>query len=188
MPTGLREHPWRRRLRFSVRGLMIVTLLIAAWLGSIVRDAKVQRDAVAAIRRTGGMIDYDWQGRNGVINALRPPRWPRWMVDRLGVDYFGHVTGVSIWNSKNPDEALSQIGKLVRLEALNIPGGLRVSDAGFSHLKSLTSLQSLELPRANLTDARLAQLAGLTRLQRLDLGSTPITDAGLAHLKSLRVL
>jgi hypothetical protein len=59
MPTRLREHPWRRRLRFGVRGLMVVTLLIAAWVGSTVRDAQRQRDEVAAIRRGGGTIHYE---------------------------------------------------------------------------------------------------------------------------------
>ena len=44
------SHPWRRFLRFSVRGLIVVVLVIGAGLGWIVRQAHIQRDAVAAIR------------------------------------------------------------------------------------------------------------------------------------------
>ena len=51
MPDRPQKHPGRRRLRLSVRGFMLLTLLIAVWLGSIVRDVQIQRDAVKAIKR-----------------------------------------------------------------------------------------------------------------------------------------
>ncbi len=51
----------RRYLRFSVRGLIIVVLLIGGWLGWIVRGARIQREAVAAIIKERGLIEYDWE-------------------------------------------------------------------------------------------------------------------------------
>jgi hypothetical protein len=56
MPAGPVSRPWRRYLRFSVRGLIVVVLLMGAWLGSIVRSARIQREAVAAIRKVGGRV------------------------------------------------------------------------------------------------------------------------------------
>jgi hypothetical protein len=47
-------HRWRKFLRFSVRGLIVLVLVIGAALGWFVRGARTQRDAVAAIERAGG--------------------------------------------------------------------------------------------------------------------------------------
>jgi hypothetical protein len=55
------SHPWRRHLRFSVRGLIGLVLVIGAGLGWIVRQAHIQRDAVAAIKKADGVVRYDWQ-------------------------------------------------------------------------------------------------------------------------------
>jgi hypothetical protein len=77
------------RLRLSVRALMILVLLLGGGLGWIERSARIQRDAVAAIERTGAGDVYDWQLRNGTHNPKGKPWAPRWLVDRLGVDYFG---------------------------------------------------------------------------------------------------
>jgi hypothetical protein len=51
---------WRRRLRLSVRALMVVVLITGGGLGWLMYRARVQRDAVAAIRRAGGLTYYDW--------------------------------------------------------------------------------------------------------------------------------
>src|SRR6516165_8790615 len=80
---------WRRFLRFGVRGLIVLVLVIGAGLGWIVRQAHIQRDAVAAIKHAGGSVKYDWE----YVSKGNP--WaPRWLVDWLGVDFFGHVTEV----------------------------------------------------------------------------------------------
>ena len=70
MLTGPASGPWRRFLRFSVRGLIVFLIVVGAGLGWIVRQAHVQGDAVAAIRATGGAVRYDWEFRN-----LKAPEW-----------------------------------------------------------------------------------------------------------------
>ena len=40
--------PWRRFLRFSVRGLIVLVLVIGGWFGWVVRSARIQREAVAS--------------------------------------------------------------------------------------------------------------------------------------------
>ncbi len=59
------RRPWRRFLRFSVRGLIVVVLVIGAWLGWLVRSARIQREAVAAIEHARGSVSYDWEWANG---------------------------------------------------------------------------------------------------------------------------
>jgi hypothetical protein len=59
------SRPSRRFLRFSVRGLIVLVLVIGAGLGWLVRSARIQREAVVAIVEDGGVVVYDWQESNG---------------------------------------------------------------------------------------------------------------------------
>lgn len=48
--------PWQRLLRPSVRGLIVLVLVVGAGLGWLVRCAQIQREAVAAIQNAGGLV------------------------------------------------------------------------------------------------------------------------------------
>jgi hypothetical protein len=52
---------WRRFLRFSVRGMIVVVLVSGGWLGWIVRSARIQREAVAGIRNAKSRVSSDWE-------------------------------------------------------------------------------------------------------------------------------
>jgi hypothetical protein len=56
------QQAWWRRSRFhlSVRAMMMSDLVLGLEFGWVVRRAHVQRDAVAAIERTGGRVSCDW--------------------------------------------------------------------------------------------------------------------------------
>src|SRR3954453_23726474 len=83
----------RRWLRISVRAVLLLVLLIGGLLGWMVRAARIQRDAVAAIDGAGGHVLYDWEWENGYPKNDGP--WaPEWLVDRLGIDCFGSVVHV----------------------------------------------------------------------------------------------
>ncbi len=71
MPAGPASRPWRRYLRFSVRGLIVLVLVIGVWLGWLVRSARIQRDAVAVLDRDQVSVSYDWEW-----NGKRKPRSP----------------------------------------------------------------------------------------------------------------
>src|SRR5271167_2173291 len=102
MLSGPASRPWRRFLRFSVRGLIVVVLVIGAWLGWLVRSARIQREAVAAIERAGGNVTFDSGWTENTTNRPREPWAPEWLVDQIGIDYFAHVCAVS-FNSKGSD-------------------------------------------------------------------------------------
>jgi hypothetical protein len=80
------SRPWRRFLRFSVRGMIVLVLVIAGWLGWLVRSARIQREAVAAIERFGGRVSYDWEWNNETSIPGRKPWAPIWLMDLIGVD------------------------------------------------------------------------------------------------------
>ena len=102
---------------FSVRGLIVAVLVIGIWLGWLVRGARIQRDAVAAIER-GGWSTYDLEWTNGNILPAGKPS-ARMARDLIGVDYFGHVTDVWLHSrSMATDGAMAQIGCLTRIQRL----------------------------------------------------------------------
>jgi hypothetical protein len=47
---------WRRYARFSVRGLIVLVLLVGGGLGWMVRSARDQRGDVKAIEAAGGDV------------------------------------------------------------------------------------------------------------------------------------
>jgi Leucine-rich repeat (LRR) protein len=198
---------WWSYLRLSLRGLMVLVLVMGGGLGVLahfMRSVAIQREAVAVVQKLGGFALYNFQFednnirlvKGGKIIAQDVPRWPKWLVDRLGPDYFGDVKQVSFRTfgfpaGKSPhsaeeiDEVLSHVGRLNRLtflELLNTP----VSDAGLAHLEGLANLRILKLQGENkITDAGLIRLKRMTSLKQLFLDDSQITDAGLTHLKTL---
>jgi hypothetical protein len=154
-----RRTRWRwPHIRISVRGLMVLVLILGGGLGWLVHRAQVQRHAVAAIGRAGGRVTYDWEWANGRRVPNAQPRWPRWLVDRLGVDYFGNVVVADF-------------------------RGTQVGDADLAHLEGLTGLRVLSLRDTRVGDAGLAHLKGLTGLQNLDLFRTGVGYAGVEELQ-----
>jgi internalin A len=206
------KRPWRSFLRFSVRALIVLVLVIGAGLGWIVRQAHQQQNAVAAIIQAGGSVKYDWEWSKGKSIPAGEPWAPRWVVDLVGVDHFGHVTRVSHsrpWTDNDP--LIIHAGRLTYLERLDLDGralgdwGLvhsipgrrrmgalarvsRASGAGLIYLKGLSKLSEFSVRCSEVNDAGLAHLNGLTGLTKLDLTNTAISDAGLVHLKRLSKL
>ena len=70
--------------------MMILVLVVGSVLGWFARRARVQRDAVAAIKQAGGVVFYKWQWANNdlILNASPPgPRGcapPRSRLPRSG--------------------------------------------------------------------------------------------------------
>jgi internalin A len=200
---------WRTRLHFRLRSFLVLVLVLGCGLGWLVRRAQIQRNAVAAIRRAGGYVKYDWEWKDLEPIPVGKPLWPQWLVSCIGVDYFGSVSYVHLnHNPKASDVELTYLRGLTGLEQLYLcdtdvndlglvyVSGLtrlrflnlrrtKLGDVGLGHLKRLTNLRSLLLGHTKVTDDGLCHLEQLTSLQTLDLNSTDITDAGLEHLKGL---
>ena len=178
------SRPWRRFLRFSVRGMIVLVLVVGGWLGWIVRSARIQREAVQAIKSAGGHVLYDWQCRKDRPRTGNKPPAPNWFVKLAGVDCFCNVTFVQQFESPSLPMVLVHIGRLKRLEMLFVYGP-ELTDNGLVHLEHLTDLKVLVLRSPNVTDAGLPHLRGLAKLAHLDLSDTKLTDVGLAHLNGL---
>jgi hypothetical protein len=119
MMVGPARCAWRRYLRFTVRGLLVLVVVIGVWMGWLARSARIQREAVSAITRAGGSVTYDWEWRNGTPIPAGKPWAPQWLVRLIGVDYFDHVTAAQLEGSWSAaDAAIVQVGRLTQLQLL----------------------------------------------------------------------
>ena len=122
----------------------------------------MQRDAVAAIRRAGGEVEYDCYWSNGRRVLGGEPRAPRWLIDLIGGDYFHHITKVEFFSPASATDAkLAHVGRLSQLQLLSANDSPSVSDVGLAHLKGLTNLSILALSGTHASDTGLANLKGL---------------------------
>jgi Leucine-rich repeat (LRR) protein len=186
---------------------MVFVLVFGGALGWIVYRARVQRDAVAAIERAGGDVWYDWQVRDGKVVPNGRPIWPDWLVNRIGVDYFGAVVRVSLVQVATDAELavaanLSAVEELFLNDSRVFAGTSRastdgpehrleeqeVTDPGLVSITSLKNLKVLHLGNTIIGDDGLRQLKKLTGLTDLGLRYTKTTDAGLAELAGLTSL
>ena len=103
---------------------------------------------------------------------------------RLTRDDRGVVRGLAAKGDKFNDAAMAQLPALAGLETLDL-NGCAITDAGWVHLRKLTSLQSLYLHDIPVSDDALVNLEGLADLTVLMLGKSRVAGPGLAHLKPL---
>ena len=183
--------PKRRWYQFSLMTLLIVMVLCCfafAWIGSRMRQARENRERVAAVEEAVAAIEKldGWVNRK--YEERRPQTWLEEQFDDPGGadDPIGvlKVTEVLLSGTLVTDASLEHLKGLTNLEALVIEH-TNVTDAGLVHLKGLTNLRILEFNGTRVTDAGLEHLDGLTNLETLHLDEADITDAGLDHLKGL---
>ena len=195
------SRPRRRFLRFSVRGMIVLVLVVAVWLGWVAWRARIQRQAYEAISKHSVMINYDME-----LNETNP--WaPQWLVDLIGYDFFANVVSVTIGEAEDivfvssfnllndldlsyttiTDSQLSHLKDLTTLRKLSLYN-TRITDGGLAYVKKLNCINDLSLAFTKVTDIGLKDLNGLVDLQSLDLTETKVTDAGLVYLKGLTKL
>jgi Leucine Rich repeat len=190
-------HP-RRWLQFSLRTLLVFTLLASAffgWLGSILVRVRKQREIVAQIQSNDGAVSYHFL-HDGLDNRYGPPAGPagpavlRWL---LGDDTFEYVEAVAIpgpvyhdvEQHAATDSDLACLAELPRLQELYLIGP--VTDQGLINLGRIRRLRFLNLePEGPLHD--LAPLAELADLECLLLHGQSVTDSALNHLERLKKL
>jgi hypothetical protein len=169
-----REHLRKVRWKsISVRGLLLLILVIALWLGHIVYKARDQREAVAALQKFGGFVHYDWEFVDGPVKVPRghsiwmpswgkltpgrKPRVPYWMRRALGDEYFQSLAHVSLyvdikkghadstWVNMGPaDYALAKLSTQTSVRTLQI-GGEQVTDQNLAHVGQMTGLEELSI-------------------------------------------
>jgi hypothetical protein len=142
-PESPPSRPRRRWYQFSLRSLMILTVLagvlFAAWRWHI-EPYRVQRRTMALIERLGGRYE-----------AQTAPIW----VNRVTSANLQNVTLVDLSRCDQPEDYVGQVARLP-LEVLAV-GGQRFTDQHLEELQRTTTLRWLVLDSACVSDAALAK-------------------------------
>ena len=160
-----RPKPRRRWLRFSLRTLLVVMLLLGVGfgvLGSMAREAKRQRKVVADLREMGAQF---------VFSDEEP-----WMPELLDTGYCRRVNECDLYNTQFAD--VSPLAELKNLEWLNL-SNTQVADV--TPLAELKKLEGLYLSDTQVAD--VTPLAGLKNLRFLDLSHTQVTEDQVNQLQ-----
>jgi hypothetical protein len=161
--------PNRRWFQFSLRTLMIFTAIAAVacgWLGRKIEQKRREREAIAAIRNLGGVVNYDYQRGAGPRPSWRlrgEPSGSAWLRKLLGENFFSEIEFVGLAPRPETTDA-----------ALN---------AAFESLKGMPRLQFLYLTGTKINDDRLENLNPLTQLQGLELHKTKVSEAEIEKLQ-----
>ena len=176
---------FRRRFQFGIRTLLVFTLVCSiacSWLTVRMKQARKQKEAVAAIWKQAERVRYDYP-LNASGGPIRPV--PTWLRTLFGDDMFDTVIEVVTYR----DAALEHIGQLPGLQSLDFYCGADVTDKGLAHLRDVPRLRKLRFgPTYEITDAGLANLRFLKHLQRLEMEFVPMTDARMQYLQGLTEL
>jgi hypothetical protein len=188
----------RRWLQFSLRSLLVFTLLCAfasAWLTNKVAQKRAEREAAEAFARLGSLVTYDYQ--RGPFEPAGPSG-PQWLLNLLGEDLFqssiegAHFAGPdkdgNSWVGGGGDvtnDDLLHLNDLPNLKGLTLFWTRKITDTTAERLGRLRQLKSLSIWGTQIDDAGFAHVKGLIRLEHLSIGANHITDAGLANIRDL---
>lgn len=183
--------PAKKRWRaISLRMLMLLVLIVAGWLGWITHRAKVQRDAVAVLRRHHASVHYRQARFKFPFIDSRPV--PAFLYRWLGADYFDTVFDVKYWGSGNPKIAGAD-GDEVMQAACRLPGLLffkfvecELAESGADGLGGLTHLRQLDFrPDSRMSPRMVSELGQLSNLEVLLINGDGLRDEDLAFLRRL---
>ena len=166
MPSAITKphSPW---FRSTIRGMMLLVLIIGAFLGGRVNRAHVQQQTLSSIKRLHGDVLFDYQiNTQGKFDPSADRPWgPRWLHDLIGPEYFQTIYTVRIQRNFS---------------------GSRDPALGPPLLKGLSDLRSLYLTHNQITDEDLSCLDSMPRLLRLSLmHSTNVGDVAATRIEGL---
>ena len=146
----------RRWLQFTLRGLLLLTAVIAMPLGWMMHNVRQQKIAVEALKkRPGCMVLY------GVVPG-ESSGFVEWLRNEYGEYTFRKVIEV-VCGLQTTDAELVHLRCLDQISKLML-GGTQITDAGLVHVHDLAQLKSLSLGRTQITDAGMVHFRGLNQL------------------------
>ena len=155
-----------RRLRFDLRGMFVLILLLTLMLAGAMSEYHQTRIEKEVVAKLEALSDVSVS----------------WRFDRVHqVVWFSPLTLDDFDRAADGLQQLSQLHSL-QIAAENLPGTI------IKRVGRLTTLRNLYLQTLTVTDNDLRPLANLANLEYLELDASQLTDAGLLHLRGLKRL
>lgn len=170
----------RRLLRFSLRSLLLLVVVIAVPLGWKVNRARNQRVVVQELKKLNARIKYDYE-----LSDAQPG--PQWLIDRFGKEYFVEVQQLTVGGPQVNDETISLIARLPEVEWVGLRPASEITDEGLAHFAGMQNLEGVDLFSDRITGAGLVHLTGLRRLKSLAVSGWA-TDTSLEYVSKLKRL
>ena len=184
----------RRRLRFSLRALLLfVTIIavVAALLTYRFEEARRQHRAVRRLHQYFGAAayyDYQLDENDQSLGREATPPGPEWLRSLVGIDFLSRVTKVSFWETNGPGANEYVIFRdLPFLKTLEFFEALFRGE-GVVHLSELHRLRRLILNRSMYGKENVKALGQLTQLEELSLIEGRFHEDDLLSLRSLKNL
>jgi Leucine-rich repeat (LRR) protein len=134
------------------------------------------------VKSLGGSLTKDAGG--AVIEVSLRAAWiSDAELSRLAV--FSKLRKLDLAYTHINDRALEPLQKLRQLTDLDLTFAEHITDAGLAHLRSISSLERLNLEGTRISDSGMSSLAALSNLVSLNLRSTLITDGAVEQLEIL---
>lgn len=174
----------RRRVRYSLRTLLLAVLLLGTplgWFGMrAMRQWRQQRvaDQLTRFGAQPGTLYGDV-----VQLTFSGPAFKDQALKRL--HELPHVVRVVLMDTEVSPAGFARLADLPALKEIRVMRAPRLGDEALAALPKMRQLKSLWLVDTAVTDAGLAPLGKLTQLKVLHLIGADVTDQGLEQLSSL---
>jgi len=199
-PTLPARKPHRRWWSLSVRGLMLLVLIVGGVIGwEVNRVNRIRRAVAVLVRNSDDPPDFrppsetisftigDAPSRTEVTFATVQSPWiPDWLRATLGDEHFPRVVKLVLARSPSATDwdAIAALGSVRTLNLTYVP----LKDADLALLPVCADLRELSLIGTEITDGAMASVGTLRNLRTLDLRMTKVTPGGLAPLANLTQL
>jgi len=224
------------RLQFSLRTVFVVIAILAiplTWLSWRLHRAEHQRHAVSALGSWNIAYDFEMDPRRpGSVlpeiaevmlrsqgsqttfsNRIAPVRskYPGWLVDLLGIDFFMQVTYVYLDLNRAPPDIRQVLSLLDGVESVTVVKSQGLVDDDIAFVDVCKSLRSVNIacsiePQSASRLAHLDHLESLTVMSELDsesfkwlmripnlrelrcIGNETLTDSVMRHIQDAKAL
>lgn len=165
----------------------LLAAITLSWPALLLQRARRQKEAVQAIRSSGGVAVYRWgepvpPNPDGIRNTIYPSEFPPPFHDELrdwlGIDLVDDVIEAGIKHKEHS----RYLDAFPRLELLGFPGK-QADDTVLEPIGHLKELKFLGLRNSQVTDAGLRHLEGLRQLEVINLENTRVTREGVERLQ-----
>lgn len=115
----------------------------------------------------------------------------RTLVGDQGMEYLAQCPGMKYMNLRDTavsDKGLASVGKLVKLEKLDLSEVQGITDEGLTSLGKLTEMKDINFWLTKISDPGVESLKPMVKLQRLNLDKTAITDKSLEVIPAFKDL